>query len=227
MTEDIKTEEIVQLEPRDLGKTVSGQRDKGVKSPLAQQDWAYVEDFSLERFAGDDWALLGQQRQLYMRREKSLQAIEMLLAQQDAASFGYQINNFQHCLQSATLAMHDNRSVDTIVAALFHDLGFTVCNESHGDFSAELLKPYVPQKHIWMLRRHMYFQYKYCPGIEDLDHHYASRWKSHEYFEWSDEFVFKYDVAAMNADFENAPVEEFMPLVKEVFSRIPKTFEPE
>ena len=170
---------------------------------------------------------MDHQRKPYMAEEKHVQAIEMLLAQKDVPSFGYQINNFEHCLQSATLALNDNRSMDTIVVALFHDLGFTVCNESHGDFSAELLKPYVPERYIWMLRRHMYFQYKYCPGLEHLEHNYASRWKSHEYFDFSDEFVYKYDVAAMNADFENAPIEEFVPLVKEVFSRPPKQSEPD
>lgn len=213
--------------PRNLTSKISRQRVQGERSPLGRDDWSHLEQYSLERFSQQDWDLLNEQRQPYMAEEKHVQVIEMLLVQQNVPSFGYQINNFEHCLQAATLAMKDHRSVDTIVVALFHDLGFTVCNESHGDFSAELLKPYVPDRHIWMLRRHMYFQYKYCPGIEGLDHDYASCWKSHENFEWSDEFVYKYDVAAMNADFKNAPIEEFIPLVREVFSRDPKQFEPE
>ena len=215
------------MNPRDLTEKISPARVNGETTPLAQVHWKYVEKYNLEKFEKEDWELLSVQRKPYEEIEKYTQALEMLLAQQKVASFGYQINNFEHCLQAATLAMNDNRSVDTIVVALFHDLGFAVCNETHGDFSAELLKPYVPEKYIWMLRRHMYFQFKYCPGVEGLDYDYARKWRGHDYFDWTDEFVYKYDVAAMNADFKNAPIEEFIPLVKEVFSRPPKTFEPE
>ena len=202
-------------------------RPVGQRTPLKQPDWHYVEQYSLEQMTCDDWQFLDDQRAIYMATEKPKQALDMLLAQRGAPSFGYQISNFEHCLQAATMAMNDGQDEETIVVALFHDIGFTVCNETHGDFAAELLRPYVDDRHIWTLRRHMYFQYKHCPGINDIDYDFCDRWRGHDNYAWAEEFVRRYDIEAINANYQNAPLSEFIPLVESVFGRVPKTFEPE
>ena len=210
-----------------IESALASQRQAGERTPLMDSTWSYVEAPCLETATREDWSLLAIQRKEYEVLERSKQVLEMLLAQKDAPSFGYQINNYQHCLQSATKAMQDGQDDETIVVALFHDLGFMVCNETHGDFAAQLLRPYVHEKHIWALERHMYFQYKHCPAIEDLDYDYRDRWADHPYFDWTANFVHQYDVQAMNASFQNAPLEDFIPRVNKVFSNPRKVDAPE
>lgn len=205
----------------------STSRKAGERSPLQRSDWRYVELSDLSQFGEEDWNTLQRQRVDYLVDERSRQALEMLLAQRHVPTFGYQINNYEHCLQAATLAMEAGEDTDTVVVALFHDVGFIVCNESHGDFAAELLKPYVDPRHIWTLRRHMQFQYAYCESAPGIDLHYRERWRSHEYFDWADEFVRKYDLDAVGADYCNAPLSEFVPLVQEVFNRTPRKCPPD
>ena len=129
------------------------------------------------------------------------------------------MNNYQHCLQAATKAMDDGQDNETIVTALFHDVGFAVCNDTHGAFAAELLRPYVHEKHIWTLQRHMYFQFKHLPTVDGIDHDFREKWRDHPWFDWAAGFVEKYDIEAMNADFTNAPLEAFIPLVNDVFAK--------
>ena len=198
---------------------LENQRQPGEHTPLKDPSWSYVNTRKLDDFSREDWALLGRQRQPYEIEERPKQALEMLIAQQDIPSFGYQINNYQHCLQSATKAMEDGQDDETIVVALFHDVGFMVCNDTHGAFSAELLRPYVHDKHIWTLQRHMYFQFKHLPTVDGIDHDFRDRWRNHDYYDWAASFVEKYDIEAMNADFTNAPLEEFIPIVNRVFAK--------
>lgn len=198
---------------------MSENRPAGTRSPLAEPGWRHIERTSLEDFTADDWSVMNAQRAPYMAVEPARQVLDMLVAQKDAASFGYQINNYEHCLQAATLAMRDGADEETIVVALLHDLGFVACNDSHGDFAAALLRPYVGERAIWMLERHMYFQAVHCPTYPGVDTAVRERWRGHPWFEWSAEWVRKYDITSIDAGIENAPLSVFEPMVHRVFAR--------
>ena len=156
-------------------------RKAGERSRLARDNWHYVEKGRLDTFTAEDWQLLDRQRDPYLGVERARQALGMLRAQQSAPSFGYLINNYEHCLQAATMAMQAGEDDETIVVALFHDLGFITCNETHGDFAAQLLKPYVSERNIWMLERHMYFQTVHCSSHPECDPDIRERWRGHEF----------------------------------------------
>ncbi len=200
-------------------------RKKGERSPLLGEGWFYIEHADISEFSSEDWDLLNRQRALYLAEEKAKQALEMLAVQKDTPSFGYQINNYEHCLQTATLALEDGQDEETVVVALFHDVGFITNNETHGEFSAEMLRPYISEKNYWMLQRHMYFQQVHLTA-EGLDYNIRERWQGHEYFDWTAEFVRKYDIPTVNANKANVPLEELQPLVKRFFARPPKSFGP-
>ncbi len=204
-------------DPRD-----DGARPAGARSPLAEPGWSYIERTNLEDFTAADWALMNAQRAPYMAAEPARQALDMLAAQKDAASFGYQINNYEHCLQAATLALRDGQDEETVVVALFHDLGFVTCNDSHGDFAAALLRPYVSERAVWMLERHMHFQTIHCPTFPGIDTEVRERWRGHPWFEWTADWVRKYDIASIDAGIENAPLSAFEPMVHRVFGRPPQ-----
>ena len=74
-----------------------------------------------------DWALLDTQRSQYYREQQAKQALRMLSDTASDPSFGYTVNNFQHCLQSATMALRDGLPEEDIVVCLLHDVGFIGC----------------------------------------------------------------------------------------------------
>ncbi|HIE93609.1 MAG TPA: DNA polymerase Y family protein [Acidobacteria bacterium] len=92
----------------------------------------------MDDYSREDWADMNRQRVVYQGEQRAKQALEMLTASRDAPTFGYLINNYEHCLQTATMLHQDGHDEDTIVTGLFHDLGFIVCPENHGRFAADL-----------------------------------------------------------------------------------------
>lgn len=197
-------------------------RAYGQRSHLAQDDWHYVDKPDLNSFSREDWLLLDLQRKPYLQTQKAKQALDMLKAQKDMPTFGYEINNYEHCLQAATLAMHAGEDEETIVVALFHDLGFITCNESHGEFAAQFLRPYISERNFWMLERHMYFQSVHCTSHPQCNEKIRERWRGHPYFEYTAHWVDRYDQTSIIANFENAPLSAFEPMVYRLFDRPPQ-----
>ncbi len=205
---------------------MSTPRAAGELSPLLRPEWRYVEKTNLDHFRAADWALMNAQRAPYLGQERARQALRLLEASRADASYGYMINNYEHCLQTATFMLEDGRDEEEIVCGLFHDLGFIVCNETHGQFAAMLLGPYISERNRWMLERHMIFQARHIHGIEGLDRDARERWRGHPHFEWSAEFVAKYDICTIDPARAPAPLETFRPLVERVFARPPKAIPP-
>lgn len=192
---------------------------EGERSPLARPEWRYVEKPDLDRFDGADWALLDAQREVYDGEQRARQALRMLTAQADDPTFGYAINNYRHCLQSATMVMRDGHDDETIVVALLHDIGFIVCPETHGAFAAALLGPVVSDRNLWMLERHAIFQSHHVHDHPDVDPDERERWRGHPHFEWTAEYVARYDQNAISPDLPIAPLAMFEPVVQRVFQR--------
>jgi predicted HD phosphohydrolase len=68
---------------------------------------------------------------------------------------GYQIDRYEHSLQSATLAYRDGQDEEMVVAALLHDIGDELAPLNHGEFAASILKPYVSEKTYWIIKYHL------------------------------------------------------------------------
>src|SRR5262249_7725643 len=71
---------------------------------------------------------------------------------------GYQVDRFEHSLQTATRAFRDGADEETVVVALLHDIGDLLAPENHGDLAAAVLKPYVSEANHWLVRHHPVFQ---------------------------------------------------------------------
>ncbi len=194
----------------------------GRRSALLDPAWRYVEKSALDDFRGDDWACLNRQRSLYLEQEKARQALALLEASRNDPSFGYLINNFEHCLQTATCLWRDGYDEETVVCGLFHDIGFIVCPENHGAFAAAMLAPYVSDRNRWMLERHAIFQQVHISEYEGIDPDERERWRGHPHFEWTALFVAKYDQNTIDPAVENAPLSDFEPMVHRVFMRPPR-----
>lgn len=192
------------------------------RSPLLDPSWSYVDKDTLDDFRAADWTLLNAQRRIYYGAEQAKQALRLLTASAQDPSFGYQVNNYRHCVQAATLAMQDGRDEDYVVMALLHDIGFIACPQNHGAFAAQLLAPYVGEELVWLLERHMYFQSLHCRELEGNDRFVRDRWRGHPSFVATAEFVARYDQNTISPDIPEAPLSVFEPMVHRVFARTPR-----
>lgn len=190
-------------------------------SSLDKPEWAYVEKVSIEAFSESDWKVLESQRQLYLRDNQAEHVLRLLSASAHDTSFGYMVNNYRHCLQSATMALRDGLGAEDVVVALLHDVGFTVCPANHGDFAASLLGAYISDRNYWMLQHHGTFQNFHSPNLPGVNRLEREKWRGHQYFDWAAEFVAKYDQAACDPSYCEEPLTLFEPLVREIFSRSP------
>ena len=123
------------------------------KSLLIHEEPAILEESQqkMDDLSQNDWEKLSKYRKKYNQEQQAKQALAMLEVQKDDPSYGFRVNNYRHCLQSATMVYRDGGDDEAIVVALFHDLGFNVCPDNHGEFSATLLANYISEKHYWML----------------------------------------------------------------------------
>ncbi len=134
---------------------------------------------------------------------------------------GYQVSRLTHSLQSATLAEADGADLETIVAALVHDIGDDLAPENHSQLAAAVLRPYVRAEVTWIVEMHGLFQMKYYA------HHYGKNpdgylaYKDHPWFESCNRFCERYDQAAFDPAYPTQPLSHFEPMLREVFTRTP------
>jgi predicted HD phosphohydrolase len=137
---------------------------------------------------------------------------------------GYQVSRLEHSLQSATRAEADGCDIDTIVAALVHDIGDELCPENHSQMAAAILRPYVRAEVTWVVEMHGLFQMRYYAHHYDMDPNGYLQHKDHPWFESCVRFCERYDQAAFDPTYPSKPLSYFEPMLREVFSR--KAFDP-
>ncbi len=198
------------------------------RSPLLEPGWRYVEAPRLDAFRRGDWELLARQRQVFDAGQQAAHALRLLEATAADPGFGYQVNNYRHSIQAATAAMQDGRDEEYVVVTLFHDVGFTICPNSHGAFAAAMLAPYVSDASRWILERHQIFQSHHCHDHPDeaVDPDGRDRWRGHEHFAATAEFVERYDITTIAAGLPEAPIAVFAPMVARILARPPRRILP-
>ena len=142
-----------------------------------------------------------------------------MLAQLKGPTLGYQIDRYEHSLQSATRAHRANESDDMIVGALLHDIGDVFAPDNHSHAAATLLAPYVDEPTEWIVRHHGVFQgYYYFHHLGgDRDAREAFRGEPH--YDACAAFCADYDQNSFDASYDTMPIEAFEPLVRDVFAR--------
>jgi len=193
------------------------------RSPLYRPDWQYIDKADLFAFTRADYATLGRQREVYYRDRQAAAALSLLQAGEQEPSFGYQINNYQHCLQSASMLHEAGFDEETVVVGLLHDVGFLACPARHGAFSAELLGGFISDENYWMLRHHEAFATFVAADDEDPDRELPwHRWRDHPSAQWTSTFVRNFDQNAMDPSYPSRPLEFFEPMVARIFNRTAK-----
>ena len=137
---------------------------------------------------------------------------------------GYQVSRLHHSLQSASLAEADGADIETIVAALVHDLGDELAPENHSQLAAAIIRPYVRAEVTWIIEMHGLFQMKYYAHFYGRDPNGHLAYKDHPWYASCWRFCERYDQAAFDPATPTRPLSHFEPMLREVFSR--KPFDP-
>ncbi|NNC76556.1 MAG: HD domain-containing protein [Woeseiaceae bacterium] len=135
----------------------------------------------------------------------------------------YKISRLQHCLQTATRAEKDNADDETVACALLHDIGDILAPTNHSQVAAALLAPYVSEKNYWIVRHHGLFQGYYLFQHFDLDPNTRDQFIDHPFYQACVDFCERWDQVSFDPNFKTQPLEHFEPLVRELFSREPRT----
>ena len=137
----------------------------------------------------------------------------------EGPTFGYQIDRARHSRQSATRALRNGEPEEFVAAALLHDLGDVLAPENHSRVAAAILAPYVSEQTAWVVRHHGLFQgyyyYHHLGGDRDERERYADS----PHYDRCVDFCASYDQNCFDPDYDELPLEDFVPLLTEVFAR--------
>ena len=191
------------------------------RDALLEPSWSYMQHTSMEHFRTEDWNILNRQREQYRTSTLASRALRLLAAQQHDASFGYQVNNYHHSLQTAVLVHRDGLDEEDIVLGLLHDVGFTLAPQYHEAFADAIIGPYLSEKNRWILLNHPLFQAHHIHGMAGVDPRAREVFRGHPWFEDCANWVRRYDIVAIDPDIAVPPLEFFEPMVQRFFARPP------
>ena len=162
------------------------------------------------------------QRQIDLDQEQIAGRVTAMLRASHSLVQGFAVTQLEHGLQTATLAARAGADLDTVVAALCHDMGKVISTPNHAAISAEMIKPYVSDDAYFVVKVHQDFEgihYLASLGVDPLIRH---RYKDHPAYELAERFADDWDERAFDPDGPMEPLEHFQPMIDEVFSRQPK-----
>lgn len=134
-------------------------------------------------------------------------------------TLGYQVDRYEHSLQTATRAHRDGARIDMVIGALLHDVGDAIAPANHSELAATIISPYVDAETTWVVRHHGVFQgYHYWHKI-GFDRDTRDRYRDSPYFDAAARFCGAWDQQAFDPDYDTLPIEFFEPMLREVFAR--------
>jgi predicted HD phosphohydrolase len=131
---------------------------------------------------------------------------------------GFAVNQLVHCLQTASRAERAGADDEVVAASLCHDIGKAVADANHPAVAAELLKPYVRDDVVWMVRVHQDFQGRHYYAYFDKDPEAREQYRDHPAFDLAERFADEWDQTSFDPDYPTLPLEHFEPLVRKIFA---------
>jgi predicted HD phosphohydrolase len=126
----------------------------------------------------------------------------------------YNITRYEHCLQTATRALRDDRDEEYVVVALLHDICEPLGPFNHGEVIASILRPFISRDNWWMLAQHGLFQTYFYARHMGLDPNARDKFKSDPAYDRTIEFCAKYDEVSFDPDYVSEPLAAFEPMVR-------------
>jgi len=132
---------------------------------------------------------------------------------------GFKIDRYQHSLQAATRAYRDGADEDTIVMTLLHDIGDVFAPENHCELAVAVLRPYISDENLWILKHHAIFQGYYYYHHIGRSRHERDRFRDHPLYQRAVDWCDKWDQTSFDPDYDTLPLEFFDPIVRRVFAK--------
>ncbi|MEQ8231146.1 MAG: HD domain-containing protein [Gammaproteobacteria bacterium] len=171
---------------------------------------------SLSTSTAEDWAGICDEHRRFCAGlpDRVLAHLRLL----DSDYGGFPVDRLQHSLQSAALAAEDGRDEEYVVCALLHDIGDTLGPANHPDVAAAILQPFVSEANHWMIKHHGIFQgYNFFHHL-GMDRNMREQYRGSPWFDYTAEFIAKYDDPAFDADHPKLDLALFEPMVRRVFA---------
>ena len=179
---------------------------------------------SMENGTAEEYAFLnGLEDQFNADLPKRLIAA---LGSLNSSLSGYQISRLEHSLQGATRAYLAGEDLEMVIAILFHDIGDELAPYSHSEMAAAILRPFISEKIYWIIKHHGVFQMYYYAHHSGGDRNARELFIDSPWYQDAIKFCHEYDQNCFDPDYESKPLEFFVPMINEFFSR-PKIDDPE
>ncbi|MBM3584495.1 MAG: phosphohydrolase [Alphaproteobacteria bacterium] len=167
-----------------------------------------------------DWDLIVREHEAHYPRHLADDVLDML-KRLKGPKLGFQVDRYEHSLQSATRALRDGADEELVVVALLHDIGDLIAPENHCDVAAGVLKPYISEQNHWLLKHHVYFTGYYFFQFVGMDRAMHKQFVGHPAYAATKHFVEAYDGPSFDPKYDTLPLETFEPMVRRVFARPP------
>jgi len=171
----------------------------------------------MDESTAEEWATIGAET----ANDQPLVAEHILdlLRSLKAIVAGFNVDQLEHSLQTATRAERGGADTEMIVASLCHDIGKAVSIPNHPRIAAEILRPYVTDDTYNVIRTHQDFQgrhyYAHFGGNPDAREQY----RGESWFAKGEQFADEWDQTSFDDAYDTEPLEHFEPLVREVFAQ--------
>ncbi len=142
----------------------------------------------------------------------------------EGPNLGYQIDRARHSRQSATRALRNGEPTEFVVAALFHDIGDVLAPDNHSAVAAGILAPYVSEETTWVIRHHGLFQGYYYVHHLGGDRDAREQHAASPCYDRCIDFCASYDQNSFDPRYDDLPLEDFVPMVEEIFTRPPREY---
>ena len=171
----------------------------------------------MENGTAEDYAIIGEHGAKFASELPNRILAHLDILKGDTG--GFAVDRFTHSIQTATRAYRDGKDEEYVVCALLHDIGDTIASANHADLAATMLEPFVSEKNYWIVKHHGIFQGYYFFEHLGLDKNMRDQFKGHEFWNDCAEFCSKYDQNSFDPEYENMDIEEFIPMVHNVFAK--------
>jgi len=165
----------------------------------------------------DDWKIIAGEFMPYAGQLADRVLAHLKLLEGDCG--GFIVDRLTHSLQTATRAERGGRDEEYVVCALLHDIGDTLGAYNHPEIGAAILRPFVAERHHWMVLNHAVFQGYYYFHHAGMDRNARERFRDSPHFDLTADFCERFDQAAFDPAYESMPLEAFAPMVRRVFAQ--------
>jgi predicted HD phosphohydrolase len=185
-------------------------------------DFGTVAFTEMKDISVDDWSIVMKHHEAFYDAHLA-DEILALFRRLKGPKLGFQVDRYEHSLQTASRALRDGADEETVVCALLHDIGDIVAPENHCDIAAGILKPYVSPLNHWLVLHHVVFSGYYFFDFVGLDRNAHKALADHPAYERTRHFVEIWDGPSFDPGYDTLPLETFEPMVRRIFARRPNS----